>query len=249
LNLSNHVRLPLQWLLLGLSLLSWPLAAAELRFPELTGPVVDAAGILAPEERVPIERLATSVERSIAQIVVVTLPSLQGQEIEEFVVALGRHWGIGGKDTNNGVLIVVAPNEKQMRIEVGYGLEGTLTDILAHRIVQEKILPPFKQGNYAAGLLAGTREVVGIITTGQNTLSPKKAPSQRNPLMPQLIILSLIILFLILRSFFGGGGGGSGRGRSGGGFYGGGGIFGGGSGGGYSGGGGSFGGGGSSGRW
>lgn len=85
------------------------------------------------------------------QVVVATIPSLEGQEIEEYGYRLGRHWGIGQKDKNNGVLLIVAPQERRVRIEVGYGLEGTLTDALSSRIVKQEILPWFRKGTNGDG--------------------------------------------------------------------------------------------------
>ena len=104
-------------------------SAAEPSFPALTGRVVDDAHILDAAARAAIERkLAAFETKSGRQVVVATLPSLQGYEIEDYGYRLGRHWGIGEKGSNNGALLIVAPNERRVRIEVGYGLEGTLTD-------------------------------------------------------------------------------------------------------------------------
>src|SRR5688572_27548014 len=100
------------------------LAATQVAFPELTGRVVDQAGILAPEEETRLsDQLAALEVRTTDQLVVVTVPSLQGLSIDEFSQQLGNHWGIGRADRNNGVLLVVAPKERRVRIAVGYGLE------------------------------------------------------------------------------------------------------------------------------
>src|ERR1700738_664464 len=113
------------------------LAAYALTFPELTGRVVDDAGILDPSTKAALERkLAEFETKTTGQLVVVTLKSLQGTSIEDYGYQLGRHWGIGQKEKNNGVLLIVAPNERKVRIEVGYGLEGTLTDAVTKLIIE-----------------------------------------------------------------------------------------------------------------
>jgi len=115
----------------ALGLASLPLFAAP-TFPTLTGRVVDDANLLSPEdEQTLTQELKDLEDKSSDQLVVVTLPSLQGYEIEDYGYQLGRHWGIGTKELDNGVLLIVAPNERKVRIEVGYGLEPILTDALS----------------------------------------------------------------------------------------------------------------------
>ena len=97
------------------------------------------------------------------QVVVVTLDSLQGYSIEDYGYQLGRHWGIGQKGTNTGALLIVAPRERKVRIEVGYGLEGELTDAISRTIIDNYILPSFKRGDYNAGVLAGTRSILQVL--------------------------------------------------------------------------------------
>ena len=230
-----------------------PATAAQIAFPSLTGRVVDQANILNGATEQSITNSSASLETSTGnQLVVVTLSSLQGQTIEEYGYQLGRQWGIGRQGKNNGVLLVVAPNERNVRIEVGYGLEGTITDALARGIIEQEILPRFRSNDYNAGTRAGAAAIVAVLMGDASTASRlteagsrKVAPAQGNWTWP--IIVFIVIFFLIPR-FFGGGGfrrrgpggiwiGGS-SGRGGGGF-----------GGGFSVGGGSFGGGGASGRW
>ncbi|KAB2848522.1 MAG: TPM domain-containing protein, partial [Hyphomicrobiaceae bacterium] len=138
-----------------------PAAAAEPRFPALTGRVVDEAGILKPEDRRSLEAdLAALETKSSDQLVVVTLKSLQGYEIEDFGYRLGRHWGIGqagGK--NNGILLIVAPNERRVRIEVGRGLEPIMTDALSRLIIENRILPAFRRGDFSLGVVTGARDI------------------------------------------------------------------------------------------
>jgi uncharacterized protein len=154
--------------LLLLFLLWWPLAApaAAQTFPKLTGRVVDAANILPPEVEAEISARSEAVEKQTsAQLVVATVPDLQGYEIEDYGYRLGRAWGIGQKrgseksggagTGDNGAILLVAPNERRVRIEVGYGLEPVLTDALSSVIIQRTILPQFKAGNMPQGVRAG----------------------------------------------------------------------------------------------
>ncbi len=131
-------------------------AAAEPAFPELTGRVVDDAGLLSYPDKVAITADLKALEdKSSDQLVVVTLPSLQGYTIEDFGYQLGRHWGIGTAKLDNGVILIVAPNERKVRIEVGSGLEGTLTDALSKIIIENSILPRFREGDFAGGIKNG----------------------------------------------------------------------------------------------
>jgi uncharacterized protein len=226
------------------------LAAAEPRFPALTGRVVDEANLLSPATRERLsERLAAHEQATGEQVVVVTLASLQGYPIEDFGYRLGRHWGIGQKDKDTGALLIVAPRERQVRIEVGYGLEGRLTDAMSRAIIEQDILPAFRRGDFEGGIVAGTAAMLRVL--GGEAPQPRK--QVRSPaddpqdIMTALIVL-VVIFFVVVRLFGRRGGymvgpplGGlwtMGGGRSRGGGFG-----------GFSGGGGSFGGGGASGRW
>src|ERR1700719_3809325 len=247
-------------LLIVLLIFATPALASELKFPPLTGRVVDEAGVLDSRTVGELTLMLADHERTTGQqVVVVTLRSLQGYTIEDYGYQLGRHWGIGQKGANNGALLIVAPKEHKVRIEVGYGLEGTLTDAISSTIIQNYILPSFKRGDYSAGIVAGTTSILGVL--GGNSLSPPPAPQ---PLTfwqgPWEIVLIWGLLFFGAWGYFivlwfrhrndphswtTYGGDGWSSGSFGGGFSGGGG----GGGGGFSGGGGSFGGGGASGSW
>ncbi len=138
--------------------------ASDINFPLLTGRVVDNAHILSSGAIAGLtQELADHEKQTTNQVVVVTLPSLQGQTIEEFGVQLGRHWGIGQKAKDNGVLLIVAPNERKVRIEVGYGLEGTLTDAKSSQIVYGVILPDFRAGKMEQGIVDGTKEILDVL--------------------------------------------------------------------------------------
>jgi uncharacterized protein len=145
--------------------LSVSAAIAALTFPALTGRVVDEAGILDAGSRAALtQKLADLEAKSTDQLVVVTLKSLQGTSIEDFGVQLGRHWQVGQKGKNNGALLIVAPNERKVRIEVGYGLEGVLTDAITRLIIENSILPRFKANDYPGGIARGVDDIISAIT-------------------------------------------------------------------------------------
>jgi uncharacterized protein len=220
-------------------------------FPELSGPVVDQAGLMpADVQQALTQKLMAYDQASGNQLVVVTVLTLGGYPIEYYGYQLGRHWGIGQKGSNTGALLIVDRDERAVRIEVGYGLEGTLTDALSDDIIRNTIVPKFKQGDYAGGISDGVDAILAVLGGEQ-----QQAQQERHRDYGSTLFLILFILLIVMRPlwallFFpswyrGRWGGGFGGGFGGGGFGGGG--FGG--GGGFSGGGGSFGGGGASGHW
>lgn len=225
--------------------------AADLQFPKLSGRVVDEAGLLDDSSKAALEtKLAEYENGTTNQVVIVTLKSLQGREIEEYGYQLGRHWGIGQKDKNNGVLFIVAPNERAVRIEVGYGLEGILTDANSSLIINQIVLPQFKQQNYQQGILDGTNAILSVL--GGESLAVTEQVQGVD--IGAIVFIILMIILFIMRSRsvhlpIGHSGDWVSRSsgwssRDSGGW-----SSGGSSGGGFSGGGGSFGGGGASGRW
>ncbi|MBM3107729.1 TPM domain-containing protein [Pseudomonas sp. V1] len=242
----------LHWGLLLALLIVTPLRA-EPSFPALTGRVVDNAGLLDGGSRGQLERMLTAHEQATGeQVVVVTVKDLQGLPIEDFGYQLGRHWGIGQKGKDNGALLIVAPAQRKLRIEVGYGLEERLTDAQASVIINGIITPAFRRGEFSLGIVQGTAAILQVL--GGNPLAePSRAQGGGEEQAPAwavgLFVLMIILVFAAQSLGLGGGRGG--RGGMGGGFGGGYGGFGGGrgGGGGFSGGGGGFGGGGSSGGW
>ena len=235
-------------------------ALAAANFPPLTGRVVDQAKILSPVAIADLERkLADLEQKSSIQLVVATVPSLDGQEIEPYANQLFRAWKLGEAKQNNGVLLLIAPKERRVRIEVGYGLEGTLTDAVSSLIITNAIAPRFRAGDFSGGVTRGVDDIITALTTDAAEWKPKPTDTRAehdasllDALAPFLIFL--FIMFVISRIgrrgggnviFIPMGGGGFGGGGFGGGFGGGGGGF----GGGFSGGGGSSGGGGASGGW
>jgi len=246
----------------GLVLLFWVFALtaqAELKFPELTGRVVDNAQMIEPAVREQLTQQLQAHEKATGeQLVVVTLPDLQGTDIADFGYQLGRHWGIGQKDKNNGALLIVARDDRKLRIEVGYGLEDRLTDAQSSVIINQVITPAFKSGNFSKGISDGVAAM--LVVLGGNPLDEPSTvydsgSNQESDFLSRhpgifvfLVMLFILTIFVCQMLGILPSGGGSGRGGSSGGF-GGGGFGGGGGGGGFSGGGGSFGGGGSSGGW
>ena len=237
---------------LCLTIVLWAVAAlSEPSFPALTGRVVDNAQLLRDDtERRITQKLATHEAATTNQVVVVTLPSLQGYTIEDFGYQLGRHWQIGQEGRDNGVLLIVAPEERKVRIEVGYGLEGTLTDALAKSIIEGDILPFFRTGKYSVGIVRGVNSILAAIEGTYKPKRSKRAKRRQDVPWPFFLLIPFVIFVAwVLGSGGGGRGGGYYGGTSGGGLSGGGGYSGGGGGGGFSGGGGGFGGGGASGGW
>ncbi|WP_425351572.1 TPM domain-containing protein [Phyllobacterium brassicacearum] len=166
-------------LLLAAVLLLLMLASAfTAELPALTGRVVDAANVIDPATREQItQKLAAFEAKSSDQVVVVTVPSLDGEEIEPYSNRLYRAWALGQKQENNGVLLVVAPNDRKVRIEVGYGLEGTLTDLLSKLIIENAIIPGFRSGDFSGGI---SRGVDGILTVLSGDAAELEARARRN---------------------------------------------------------------------
>lgn len=243
-------------ILLALGAIAPASRAAEPVFPALTGRVVDQADLLSAEEEAALTIDLEALEaKSTDQLVVVTLASLQGLAIEDFGYRLGRHWGIGQQGKDNGVLLIVAPNERKVRIEIGSGLEPVLTDALSKLIIENAILPRFKQNDYPGGIKAGVRDIIAVLT-GDAEAVRLRAQGRRDDasdIFKAVFVLIWIAIFLIIvwaaiqSARHGAKGtssgwtpGSSAGGRSSGGWSG---------GGGFSGGGGGFSGGGASGSW
>lgn len=181
--------------ILSLFILATMLYAAP-NFPKLTGRVVDNANILSESTKNKLNLMLANLEQNSSnQLVVVTLKSLQGYDIADYGYQLGRYWGIGQKGKNNGVLLIVAPNERKVRIEVGYGLEGDLTDAISSVIIQTKILPYFKKSNYNDGILSGVKAIIGVIKgTYKPTIKKhKKISPNAAPLFFGLFFLLMIL--------------------------------------------------------
>jgi uncharacterized protein len=176
-------------------------AAQTLTFPALTGRVVDEAGVLDDAARTALTgSLAELEQKTTDQLVVVTLKSLQGTSIEDYGYQLGRRWQIGQKDKNNGVLLIVVPSERKVRIEVGYGLEGALTDALTKLIIESSILPRFKVADYPGGIKRGVEDIVQVLGGDaqefQDRAAQQLAPDHPQPLPKGVIWLAIAAALL-----------------------------------------------------
>lgn len=233
-----------------LALALWLFAASALavEVPYLSGPVVDERGVLTGEEKARIVEAVESLNASgKIQLAVLVAKSLQGEDTAPFALAVVEKWKLGKKGKDDGALFLVVPDERKMRLEVGYGLEGELPDAICKRILDDVVAPFFRNNRLADGIVAGVHAVgesLGVTVGGARPKAPRRSEH-----MPIGLLLFLLFLVILFQSFgrsrgwwYGGGGGwgGGGGGWSGGG----GGGF-----GGFSGGGGSFGGGGSSSSW
>src|SRR5450830_683120 len=238
-----------------IALLYTALAVFAVNFPALTGRIVDQANIIPAETRSAIEpKLADLEAKSGIQLVVATVTSLEGQEVEPYANELFRSWKLGEKAKNNGVLLLVAPTERRVRIEVGYGLEGTLTDALSKVIITNAITPRFKSGDFSGGISRGIDDIITVLTTDASEWGKRpslRLDSQQSTDPFNWLIVLLVIAIgaglivspgfrwvffnIVLNILASSGGSGSSSGSS--------------SGGGFSGGGGSSGGGGASGSW
>jgi uncharacterized protein len=225
-----------------LLLISLPVFSA-ISFPELTGRVVDNADMIdAATEQQLTQMLAAHEQNSTNQVVVVTVNDLQGTTIEDFGYQLGRTWGIGQKNADNGALLLVAKDERKVRIEVGYGLEGVLTDAISANIIHAVILPKFKQAQFNDGIKEGAQAILAALGNDYQMRETSRDEERDSVILIVIFIAIFVVLpFLLLVMDATGG-------RRGG-FIGGGGFGGGGLGGGFGGGGGGFGGGGASGGW
>ncbi len=234
--------------LLAVLLLTAGSAFAAPPVPAARGYVNDTAGMLSPGARQQIESFLAAFQRSDStQFAVLTVPSLEGEDLEGYAIRVAQSWGIGQQGQDNGALLLVAKEERAVRIEVGYGLEDRLTDLLAGRIVDQEIVPRFKTGDFDGGVKAGVQAMADAVRGAYQGDAPARRKKQRFPY--EALIWLLFLGPGVLRLFAGGNRRGGGRGGFyGGGFGGGGGFSGGGGGfGGF--GGGGFGGGGASGRW
>lgn len=169
-------------------------------FPALSGRVVDGAGLLSADQ---IAALTTQLEthetETSNQIVVATVKDLQGYSIADYANRLGRHWGIGQKDKDNGVVLLIAPNEREVRIEVGYGLEGALTDATSSDIIRRQILPNFREDDYPAGIQKGIDNILGAIK-GEYTVEPKPKDDDLHAHGP-VPIFALVMLMQVFMVF------------------------------------------------
>jgi len=175
-------------------------AQAEPRFPALSGRIVDEANLLSAEDRRTLEQeLKTLEDKSTDQLVIYTTRSLQGYEIEDFGYRLGRTWAIGQKDKNNGVILIVAPNDRKVRIEVGRGLEPQLTDLMTKLIIENAILPAFRRNDFAGGIKAGVRDIRDVLLGDAEEVKQRaKGGAKRSPGGDSNFPLMILALFILI---------------------------------------------------
>jgi uncharacterized protein len=177
------------------------LCVAAPTYPELTGRVVDQAGVIPAPTRATLQtKLKDLEDKSGIQLVVATIRSLGDYDVETYANGLFRYWKLGEAKKNNGVLFLVAPNDRKMRIEVGYGLEGTLTDALSKVILATAVTPKFKTGDYGAGVERGVEGIVEVLS-GDAAEWVKKVPpppSLFEELLPLIVFALFIFIFIMM---------------------------------------------------
>jgi uncharacterized protein len=185
------------WLMTTLVLASVALAY---NFPPPTGRVVDQANLMSAQDRSDLEaKLKDLEDKSGIQLVVATVRSLEGGDVETYANQLFRTWKLGEAKKNNGVLLLVAPNEHKVRIEVGYGLEGTLTDALSSVIISSAIVPRFKAGDFTGGIERGVDGIITVLSGDTADWQPKPSVRAEDP--PQLSNELFSVLFLLILVF------------------------------------------------
>jgi uncharacterized protein len=177
--------------------LAFPALALEV--PLLQGHLNDYAGMLSPAASAGLEQQLADLEQTDStQIVVLTIPTLGGESLEEFSIKVAEAWKIGNKGVDNGVILLVAKAERKVRIEVGRGLEGKLTDLLAGRIIRAEIAPRFKSGDFDGGITAGVNALVSVVR-GEYKAVPRDLHQGKRgapPLFTMLIFLAVACVFL-----------------------------------------------------
>ena len=169
-----------------------------LAIPPLTARVTDLTATLAPAEAAALEaKLADWEARTSNQLVVLVVPTTQPEPIESYSLRVAEKWKIGRKGQDNGALFLVAKNDRKMRIEVGYGLEGMLTDVTARRIIAENVAPAFRENRFAAGINAGVDRIIAVVAEGK-PLPPPKTENVRRPGRGFSFDTLLLILFVVV---------------------------------------------------
>ncbi|HXG53243.1 MAG TPA: TPM domain-containing protein [candidate division Zixibacteria bacterium] len=174
-----------------------PCAAAALEVPPLRGRVNDLAGMLPPERIARLEqRLAAFESETGHQVAVLTIPSLEGDDLESFSIRVAESWKIGQKGFDNGAILLVARDDRKLRIEVGYGLEGVIPDAIASRIVRETIVPRFRRNDFAGGIEAGVEEILRAARGEKLPDAPRRSAPENGSAWAPLLFLLLIPTYL-----------------------------------------------------
>ncbi|HWI14798.1 MAG TPA: YgcG family protein, partial [Burkholderiales bacterium] len=182
-------------------------ATAEVPVPQLKARVTDLAGALTSAQRTALEeRLAAFEAKKGSQIAVLIVPTTQPEAIEQYGIRVAEAWKVGRKDVDDGAILLVALNDRAVRIEVGYGLEGVLPDAIAKRIIDEDIVPRFRSGDYYGGIEAGVSRMIRVVE-GEPLPPPRaRAPAQQDIGLQELFVLGMLLVFVaggILRAMFG----------------------------------------------
>lgn len=184
-------------------LLLWVLfhaaGAAALEVPRITGHVNDLAGMLSPATKRQLEAVLTDFERQEStQFVVLTIPSLEGDALEDFSMRVAEAWKIGQRNLDNGAILLIAKNDRKIRIEVGYGLEGRLTDLLAGRIIRQVMAPHFKRGRFDQGITEGIAAMIDAVRGEFSAADAPRQPQQAQEGIPVFALLGLFLLINVL---------------------------------------------------
>lgn len=186
------------WLIAACALMAaLTTAIAAPNYPELTGRIVDNAGLIHPADRAAIEAELSALEGTATdQVAVVTVPSLDGYPIEDYAIGLARKWQLGQKDVDNGILFLVAPNERGVRIEVGRRLEPYMTDTMARIIIENAVLPKFRRGEFSGGIADGVRDIKAVLLGDAEAV--KQRAAQRRPAPEDITPWIQLALFILI---------------------------------------------------
>ena len=188
---------------LALLMVTVEVGADQTPFPKLTGRVVDQAGILSESVEGQLSAAFKRYETQTSnQVVVATINDLGSKTIAQYGYMLGRHWGIGQEGKNNGLILLISKHDRELRIEVGYGLEGLMTDALATSIVHHTIVPFFKRGDFDGGVIAGSNQILEVLS-GKKVQLPRVSSRkpERNSLLMGLMIFIFLLVFWGLPTF------------------------------------------------
>ncbi|HYC48732.1 MAG TPA: TPM domain-containing protein [Burkholderiales bacterium] len=201
-------QLPLRRAALALVLLlAWAAAIAQVAVPPLTARVTDVTGTLSAEQRARLEdRLAAFETRKGTQLAVLIVPTTQPEAIEQFGIRVAEQWKVGRKGVDDGAILIIALKDRELRIEVGYGLEGALTDATANRIIDEFIVPHFKQGDFYGGIDAGLSRMMAVIEGEELPPPARGSGGPQGGGWEQFAVIAFLLVFVvggIVRAIFG----------------------------------------------
>jgi uncharacterized protein len=179
------------------------LAIAAPTYPELTGRIVDTANLINAADRATIESELVALEgTSTDQIAIVTVNSLEGYAIEDYGIGLARKWAIGQKDKDNGIVLIVAPKERKVRIEVGRRLEPMMTDTMSKLIIENAILSQFRRGDFSAGIRDGVRDIKAVLLGDAEEVKTRARGGRTPEDDPTALIHMLIVLAIFALIFW-----------------------------------------------